>query len=170
MDGLEIYLKEIITRRNELRVKTLELEPEADIPWNMATLLGAGSDTTTWLMLYTIYMYAKHPEVQQKLKAEIKSVMGDRDEVTAEDLKKLVYLNMTLRETMRYYAIIPFLTRTTVEDTTLKAKGGGADLFVPKGGNVLMSLSVLHRSEDQWADPSKYIPGKSCILSFYYKI
>ena len=31
MDGLEMYLKEIITRRNELRAKTPELEPEADI-------------------------------------------------------------------------------------------------------------------------------------------
>ena len=116
-----------------------------------------------------IYMYAKHPEVQQKVKAEIKSVLGDRDEVTAEDLKDLVYLNMTLRETMRYDAIIPFLTRTAVEDTTLKAKNGGADVFVPKGGNVLISMSVLHRSEDQWADPGKYIPGKFCILSFYYR-
>jgi len=173
MDGLETYLKEIIAKRNELREKTPELEPDdslkvmldqkltfRDMRDHLATMLGAGTDTTGWLMLYAIYMYAKHPEVQQKVKAEIKSVLGDRDEVTAEDLKNLVYLNMTLRETMRYYAIIPFLTRTAVEDTTLKAKGGGADVFVPKGGNVLISMSVLHRSEDQWADPGKYIPER----------
>jgi len=166
-------LRVIIAKRNEIREKTPELEPDdslkvmldqkltfRDMRDHLGTMFGAGTDTTGWLMLYSIYLYGKHPEVQQKVKAEINSVMGDRDEVTAEDLKNLVYLNMTLRETMRYYAIIPFMTRTAVEDTTLKAKGGGKDLFVPKGGNVLMSLSVLHRSEDQWADPSKYIPER----------
>ena len=46
----------------------------------------------------------------------------------------------------------------------MKAKGRDADLFVPNGGNVLISVSLLHRSEDQWADPSKYIPGKFYTL------
>lgn len=176
MDGVETYFKDIIAKRNDLRANTPELEPDdilkvmldqklsfRDMRDHLATMLGAGMDTTGWLMLYTIYMYSKHPEIQQKVKAEIKQVLGNRDEVTAEDLKQLKYLNMTLKETMRYYAIIPFLTRTALKDTTLKAKCGDRkieDVFVPKGAEVCILLSLMHRDDDQWVDPGKYIPER----------
>ena len=82
MDGLETYFKDIIAKRNDLRDNSPESEPDdslkvmldqkltfRDMRDHLGTMFGAGTDTTGWLMLYSIYLYAKHPEVQQKVKA-----------------------------------------------------------------------------------------------------
>lgn len=53
--------------------------------YNHLTTLGAAAHhTTAACASFTVYLLAKHPSVQQKLKAEIKRVMGGRTEMTPE--------------------------------------------------------------------------------------
>lgn len=33
-------------------------------------------------------------------------------------------------------------------------------MFVPKGAEVCILLSLMHRDDDQWVDPGKYIPER----------
>ena len=174
------YMNQMLDERKELRKHTPEEEPDdiikvmldADLTYtdmrdHFITMLAAGVDTTAWLLSYTCYMLALHPDVQRKAHEEIQKVMGDRGELTVENVKELKYVNMCLRETMRYYGIVPFLTRTATKDVTLTCKKSynaadtdGGDVFVPKGSTVLISMSVMHRSEDQWKDPKLYIPER----------
>ena len=48
----------------------------------------AGHETTMSALSFTIYMLAQHPEVLEKMYAEVKSVCGDR-EPTWEDIQNL---------------------------------------------------------------------------------
>lgn len=54
----------------------------------------AGHDTTATLLSFAIGMIATHKQVEDKLLAEVDSVLGDRDIPTHDDLSRLTYLKM----------------------------------------------------------------------------
>lgn len=58
---------------------------------HLVTLQAAGHDTTAYCACYTILLLAQNPEVQKKLKKEVKRVLGNRTEITPEDYKQLTY-------------------------------------------------------------------------------
>lgn len=61
----------------------------------------AGHDTTANAISLCLYNLAKNPDVQQKLREEVSRILGD-DPVdvvpTIDDLKKMEYLNLVIRE------------------------------------------------------------------------
>ena len=49
-----------------------------------------------------LYELAKHPEVQQKVRQQVVSVLGEDGEADPESLQKMPYLRDVIRETHRY--------------------------------------------------------------------
>ena len=47
---------------------------------------------------YIIYELAKHPEVQEKVRQQVVSVLGEDREVDAESLQQMPYLKDVLKE------------------------------------------------------------------------
>ncbi len=66
------------------------------------TLFLAGHETTANALSFAFYLLAKHPEVEQRLLAKLKDIVGERLP-TAKDVSKLPYLDHVLKETMRLY-------------------------------------------------------------------
>jgi cytochrome P450 len=58
-------------------------------------------------MQMIIYVLAKIPEIQNKVRDEIYEVMGDREEVEFEDIPNLKYLYQVIQETLRMYPTNP---------------------------------------------------------------
>jgi cytochrome P450 len=66
-----------------------------------------------------IYVLAKLPHIQDKLREEIIEVIGEKEEISYEDLTKLKYLHQVMLEVLRMYPpttrypnrIIKFLVR-----------------------------------------------------------
>lgn len=50
---------------------------------------------------FMLYELSKHPEVQEKLRCEVVSVLGESGEADAESLQKMPYLIQVIRETQR---------------------------------------------------------------------
>lgn len=50
-------------------------------------------------------------QVQQKLKQEVKRVLGQRTHVTPEDYKQLTYITRIMQESLRIYAAVPQVAR-----------------------------------------------------------
>ena len=50
---------------------------------------------------FMLYELSKHPEVQEKLRHEVVSVLGESGEADAESLQKMPYLIQVIRETQR---------------------------------------------------------------------
>ena len=67
------------------------------------TLFLAGHDTTANTLNWTWFMLATHPEIQEKVWAEVDSVLSGRTP-TADDLQRMPYLRMVLQEGLRLYA------------------------------------------------------------------
>ncbi|GLT85558.1 hypothetical protein SLE2022_037460 [Rubroshorea leprosula] len=76
-----------------------------------------GSSTIAFTLSSVVYLVAGHPEVEQKLLAEIDG-FGPHDLVpTAHDLQhKFPYLDQVIKEAMRFYTLAPIITRETSKE------------------------------------------------------
>ncbi|KAL8711970.1 MAG: hypothetical protein Q9220_003666 [cf. Caloplaca sp. 1 TL-2023] len=111
----------------------------------------AGRDTTACCLTWTFRLLAQHPDVLAKLRQEIASVVGlgmASRLPNRNDLKKMKYLNLVIKEVLRLYPSVPLNSRTALETTTLP-RGGGPDgtkpIMVRKGEAVAYSVYIMHR-------------------------
>ena len=77
-----------------------------------------GHDTTSSGMTFSLLLLAHHPEVQEKLFEEIQDVMSQRkyDDLRVDDFNKMHYMERVLKECLRIYPPVHFVTRTLSED------------------------------------------------------
>jgi len=117
------------------------------------TFLSAGHETTSNLLVWTLYVFARYPEVQQKCRTEIFEKIGSNP-ISKENIGELKYLSNTINEVLRLYSPVPLIKRNTEKDTNL----GGYN--IPKGTQIILSMPVLHRSKKHWEDPDLFKPER----------
>ena len=117
------------------------------------TFLGAGHDTTATGVAWTLHLLAKHPNVQNRLRAEIREYLPflfdpktreDPEYLAKVDADQLPYLENVCRESLRYIPPIPFTTRMAVTDDRL----GG--YFIPSGTTVYIHSNCINRMPEYW--------------------
>lgn len=58
-----------------------------------------------------------HPEVQDLVVKELKDVFGStKSEIDYESLEKLIYLDMVVKETLRYLTPVPMVLRKSTDE------------------------------------------------------
>ena len=62
------------------------------------------------------------PQVQKKVQSELDDIFADDPEraATMEDLSKMKYLEACIKESLRLYPSVPFMTRTIHEDAVIE--------------------------------------------------
>ncbi|MEQ1714363.1 MAG: cytochrome P450, partial [Hyphomicrobium sp.] len=130
-------------------------EPMSDeqIIDNLATFLLAGHETTAKALTWTLYLLARSPEWQARVRAEVREVAGDRV-VTADDITKLTITQRVLKEAMRLYPPVPAMTRVNLEPAEL----GGVDF--PQSALIVIPVFAVHRHKALWDDPDKFDPDR----------
>ena len=65
-------------------------------------------------MSFSLYLMASHPEIQEKCHEELRHIFGDdRDRAaTSGDLANMRYLEMCVKESLRLYQSVPFISRS----------------------------------------------------------
>ncbi|XP_058808693.1 cytochrome P450 4C1-like [Phymastichus coffea] len=117
------------------------------------TLFTAAQDTTAVISSFALLNLAMNQEIQDKLREEIKKVIGDEN-VRIEHLPELKYMEMVIKETLRLYPIAPMMVRQVTGDIDLET------CTLPKGCSIVMVPFATHRSEKFWMDPEKFIPER----------
>lgn len=127
---------------------------DSEVRDQLMGLFIAGHETTAVLMTWTLYMLAKHPEIQDALHDEVSSAMSGQH-LSLEDLESMSLTDRILKETMRLYppAWSLFL-REAAEDIQL-----GEHTF-PKGAVFYISPWVLHHDPRWWTDPQTFDPSR----------
>jgi cytochrome P450 len=117
------------------------------------TLFLAGHETTALTLTWTWYLLATHPQVEEKLLAEVNSVLGERPP-SVEDVPRLRYTEQVIQESMRILPAVYVVGREALRDLEL----GG--FRVRKGTTLMMPQWVVHRDPRFWDEPEKFWPER----------
>jgi cytochrome P450 len=119
----------------------------------VATLMLAGHETTANALSWTWMLLAQHPEVKEKLQAELKQVLSGKLPTVA-DIKSLRYTDQIIKESMRLYPPVAMFGREAARDATI------GDYSIPEGTTVMISQWVMHRHPKYFDQPEKFMPER----------
>jgi cytochrome P450 len=117
------------------------------------TLFLAGHETTANALSWTWWLLAQNPSAEQKLHAELDSLLSGRAP-TLEDVSKLRYTEAVLTESLRLYPPAWGTARVANEDHEI----GGYPLR--KGMGVSLSQWVMHRDPRWFDSPEEFLPER----------
>lgn len=120
---------------------------------NVLTLLEAGHETTAKALTWTLYLLARAPRWQDRVRAEVEAVCATGP-VEAQHVDKLVITQQVLKETMRLYPPAPVIGR----DCDAPVEIAGHQL--PAGSQIVIPIWALHRHLKLWDDPDRFDPDR----------
>ena len=119
----------------------------------MSFLMMAAHDTLTSSVTSLVYLLGKHPEWQDKLRAEMHGLgLPPGAPLPYERLGELTLLEMAFKEAMRINPPVPGIPRAAVRDFQFK----GHD--IPAGTRVAINTIFTHRMPEIWPEPLKFDP------------
>ncbi|KAG0260466.1 hypothetical protein DFQ27_003523 [Actinomortierella ambigua] len=120
------------------------------------TAIFAGHETTSAGLSWTFYQLARCPDIQQRLRTEVRQMFDACDgSPSFEQINNLPYLNAVLN------------LRVSVHDDWLPRGNGQDPLFVPAGTNLHLPMFILHRDHKIWGTdalrfrPDRWLPRSS---------
>ncbi|PTB62120.1 cytochrome P450 [Trichoderma citrinoviride] len=124
------------------------LEDESEILSHILTVLAAGHESTAITLAWAIFKLAQHPDVQDKLRAEVFAATrsANPEGLTLENISSMKYLRCFLMEVLRLYPAFPAMMREAAHDTRV------GDLLIPKGKQIMVSPYAVNRSQELWGD------------------
>ncbi len=117
------------------------------------TLLLAGHETTANTLTWTFLLLGQNPEVEARLVAEVREVLGGRAPAVA-DLPRLKYTEMVIKESMRVFPAVWVLGYQAIDDTPI------GPYLVRKGTTVFMSQWVNHHDARWFPQPDEFRPER----------
>jgi cytochrome P450 len=125
----------------------------AQLQDEVMTLFLAGHETTAIALSWSCYLLGQHPQVEAKLIEESRAVLGGR-EPTAEDVPRLRYLEMVLKESMRLYPPVWRVARKAIADCEI----GG--YRVTAGSNIFIFQALTQRDSRFFVNPEVVDPER----------
>ncbi|KAF8629180.1 hypothetical protein AX17_005765 [Amanita inopinata Kibby_2008] len=146
---------------------------EEEMLAQMRTILLAGHETSATSMCWVLLELARHPDVQDRLRQEIRTTemvikaRGDTD-FAATDMENMPYLNAVLKESMRYHPALYQNYRQAVHDDILPlskpietSTGMINNIPIARGTKVILSIAAYHRNKEIFGeDADVYNPDR----------
>ncbi|KAG5671495.1 hypothetical protein PVAND_001689 [Polypedilum vanderplanki] len=118
-------------------------------------LLIAGVDTTASGVTFILYLLAKNPEKQEKLRSEILKILPEKNsQIDSEKMKNLPYLRAVIKESFRMLPVAGGNARKVAKDVVL------AGYHVPKDSLIVMSAYNELSNPKFYPEPKKFIPER----------
>lgn len=117
------------------------------------TFFLAGHETTALGLAWTFYLLAQHPEVMDRLQAEVDG-LGGRTPTAEDAMGALAYTRAVFQEVLRLYPPAWSGGRDIVADTEL------AGHRVQVGDRVLYVPYLMHRDPRFWDHPERFDPER----------
>lgn len=112
----------------------------------------AGSDTVAATLAWALDLLARHPDVQQRLHAEVDALPCGP--ARFDNLPDLALTQQVITETLRLYPPGWLIMRRTTGDSRLGPHP------VPAGTTVICSPYILHHRPDLYPDPERFDPDR----------
>lgn len=119
----------------------------------LMTFFLAGHETTALTLTFVLTLLAKNPYAEQKLRDEIRDVLGNA-RATAADVARLPFVRATVLEAMRLYPPAWAIGREALEDLRV------GDYLLPKGSQLWFLQWVNHRDPRYFPEPLQFRPER----------
>nr|QWK52396.1 cytochrome P450 71B2-5 [Isatis tinctoria] len=116
----------------------------------------AGIDTSAVTMIWAMTELVRNPRVMKKAQENIRTTLGvKRERITEDDLGKVDYLKLIIKETFRLHPALPFIVpRETMSHIQIQ----GYDIL-PKT-QIQVNAWAIGRDPKRWTDPEDFIPER----------
>ncbi|EFA02825.1 cytochrome P450 6a2 [Tribolium castaneum] len=117
----------------------------------------AGFETSSTTMTFALYELATNPDIQEKLRNEICTVLEKHNnELTYNAIAEMTYMDQVLHETLRKYPPLPILQRQCNKDYIVPE----TNIRIPKGVDVAITILALHRDPEFYPNPEVFDPER----------
>ncbi|KAL2459550.1 Cytochrome [Forsythia ovata] len=118
-------------------------------------MFAGGTDTTSTFLEWAMSELIRHPTVMTKLQNEVRGILNGKRDITDNDLEKMHYLKVVVKETLRYHTPIPLLVpREASKDVNIM----GYDIAA--GTMVMINAWAIGRDPAFWDEPEKFRPER----------
>ncbi|KAF7967394.1 hypothetical protein HWV62_34447 [Athelia sp. TMB] len=119
------------------------------------TFLGAGHETTASGLAWTLWLLAKSPEAQDKLRAEVAPILADEPHPSYRTLKDMQWLDCVVMESLRLMPPVPMTLRIANKDQWIDG------LLIPKGTIHYIPIKVVNTWKVLWGeDANEFKPER----------
>lgn len=125
---------------------------DEEIVDELIVFIGAGHDTTATTMAYALWQLGRHPELQDRVRAEAAAV-GER-ELTGDDVPHLGFTVQVLHEALRLCPPAASNARVVTEDIEVDG------YRVAAGSMVSVGVYAIHRDPRLWDRPTEFDPDR----------
>lgn len=117
----------------------------------------AGFETSSATMTFCLLELCLNPAVQNKLRAEVNSVLDQHNGgLTYESLKAMKYMDTVIDETLRKYPPLPVLNRQCIQDYHVP----DTKLTIRKGIKIAIPLVAIQSDPEYFPCPEKFDPAR----------
>ncbi|XP_016649690.1 PREDICTED: cytochrome P450 CYP71D312-like [Prunus mume] len=113
-----------------------------------------GSETSATTMEWAMSELLKNPRVMEKVQSEVRQVFEGKKKIEEEDVQKLHYLKLVMKETFRLHPPGPLIPREARE----RCEIGG--YTIPAKAKILINAYAIGRDPKLWADPECFQPER----------
>lgn len=140
----------ITAQKSEKSISDQGIREEVD------TFMFEGHDTTTACISFTLMLLACHANVQNKVVDELQTIFADSKRMpTFNDLQNMHYLEQVLKESLRIYPSVPFISRVAEEDFQTSS-----NYTIPKGTILQLHIYDLHHNKEFFSNPEEFDPER----------
>ncbi|KAL8969481.1 MAG: hypothetical protein Q9197_004320 [Variospora fuerteventurae] len=149
---------------SELDILTVAMHSGAfsneDLIDQMMTFLAAGHETSASALTWAVYMLAKQPQMQKRLREEVRSLRPNPIEdlgpvVSSETIEKMPYLYNFCREILRLFPPVAVTIRVAVKDTIICGQ------FIPQNTTIMIPPWAVNGNTELWgSDAADFNPER----------
>ncbi|MFO0928781.1 MAG: cytochrome P450 [Gemmataceae bacterium] len=136
-----------------LRSQDAGVLSDAEVIGEMLTLVNAAYQTTSFGLMWTLFLLAQHPTAARTLLEEQRGIVG-ADALTPEHLPRLNYLNYAIKEALRILPPVVYTQRWATDTAPF------GRYTLPKYSMVIPSYYVSHHLPEVFARPETFAPER----------
>ncbi|XP_032926667.1 cytochrome P450 1A5-like isoform X2 [Catharus ustulatus] len=118
-------------------------------------LFGAGFDTITTALSWSLMYLVTYPNIQKRIQEELDQTIGRERRPRLSDQGTLPYMESFILEMFRHSSFVPLaIPHSTTKDTVLNG------FYIPKDRCVFINQWQVNHDEKLWKDPETFKPER----------